>query len=281
MPPPTWPICPGDPLTIVVRPPSPPLPASAAPSPPAAAIPLGFVAHPTGLQVIGHQEAVTTEVDHSNLVTEATTVPDEGGTIYAAAVLPPEAPFLAAPPRAQSRKWLPLIAVAGVAVVVIYLAAMLADEGDPTEKDATATVGSEGTRDVTAAVAVPVEPAPDPPEEEAQMAEVTLSTSPLGAEIRVNGVPKGLSPLTLSLEVGTSVWLRLDLDGHEALEQTLEVAADATKQDFSLVALGQDNAKIELAKAKAKSKSTSSKTRVIKPKKVRKQRIRDSADRRH
>lgn len=247
---------------------------------------IGKVAHSTGIEVIGGPEAVTLEVEQSALVTNGVTVPGlatvpDEGTMHRAAVLPAAGTYAHAPSGAGSRMRWPLVAGAGV-ILGIVLLALLAGDDAPPAKESPAPVAATEAGDAAAAIAEPVAPiaVPEPGQgEPALMTEITLSTLPEGAEIRVNGVPKGLSPLTVSLEVGSSVWLRFDLAGHEALEQEIEVSADAREQEFFLAALADHEE--EANPSETGKKEASTKKRVIKSKKVRKERIRDSADRRH
>jgi serine/threonine-protein kinase len=243
---------------------------------------IGQVGHSTGIQALRPEDAVTLEVEQSKLLADPTTIPDnpttipDSGTIHHAAVLPRAEPYFDTPRAAQSRKWLLLYALGGVAIAIILFASLADDHAPRVKAEA---------RDVSEAVALPVETVLDSPRQVPQpalMAEVTLSTLPEGAEIRVNGVPKGMSPLTISLEVGSTVWLRFDLDGHEALEQSVEIASEASNQEFSLVALTEDRAVEDRSERdEPKTKRAPSKTRVLKSRKPRKERIRDSADRRH
>lgn len=148
------------------------------------------------------------------LVTDAVSLPD-GGPIQDAAFLPRQDAFAGAYTAGGARKWLPLFALVGVAMVAILLG-VLADEAPPGAKDTSDLAGTKRLSDATATA----EPWLDAPKQEiaaVQMLEVKLTTDPEGAEVRINGVPKGLSPLTLPLQVGSRVRLRFDLDGHEAL----------------------------------------------------------------
>jgi hypothetical protein len=115
---------------------------------------------------------------------------------------------------------------------------------------------------------------PTPEQPVPQIAQITLSTDPEGAEVRINGMLKGLSPLEIPLPVDSEVWLRFDLEGYESLEQGLQVQSDTPGQSFPLLAIKEaDEKKRELADEESSEP-------VIKSKRSSKK-IRNSADRRH
>ena len=205
--------------------------------------------------------------------------------------------------QVSARNWLPYIGVALVLVGAVTFGA-LADEPE------------EGNNTAASEAAVPEELAqkPDSPEIDespptpkpadldeppapetppAAMTETTLSTRPAGARIWIDGEEKGTSPLKLSLPIGSTVWARIDLDGYDSLEQEIEVSADVPKQSFNLVSLAgesapdsgeteSDNSSNDSTKSRrSRKKGTSRKDGVIKSGKSRREKIRDSADRRH
>src|SRR5262249_41294150 len=60
-------------------------------------------------------------------------------------------------------------------------------------------------------------------------AEVTFSTTPKGASLRVDGEEKGTTPATLKLRIGT-YQVRLQHKGYKEHGETLEVKADGDAQ---------------------------------------------------
>ncbi len=248
---------------------------------------MGHVVHSTAMPVINRDQFVLDDAQPTEKIAAASAA--DGGTIHVshqpasstprAAILPPDPTPAGASRSAKSRNWLPLYAVVGLAIVAIALAVLVDDAPPATDTSELASTEAEMDASAAATAAALVAPVLAPTKQEAVMAEVTLSSDPEGAEVRIDGVPKGVSPLTLPLQVGSTVWLRLDLPGHEALEQAIEVSADDPEQKFSLVALPDDDA--NQRESETTEKNAREKTRVIKSRKARDQAIRDSADRRH
>ncbi|HEU0029911.1 MAG TPA: serine/threonine-protein kinase [Kofleriaceae bacterium] len=115
-----------------------------------------------------------------------------------------------------SRRRLPWIigAAASSAVAVIAIVVVASKSRD-----------TEPTTDVTPSAA-PSETRPAPPP------MLTITTTPPGATIRVDGAAKGVSPVRLEVARGTRVVVSAEHDGFEPTSQTVEMGAN--DQTFAL-----------------------------------------------
>jgi serine/threonine-protein kinase len=203
--------------------------------------------------------------------------------------------------QVSARNWLPYIGVALVLVGAVTFGA-IADEPEDTGNSSAseATVPDEiapkpDSPKIEESPPTPkpteLPPAPDTPP--AAMTKLTLSTTPAGARIWINGEEKGTSPLKIRLAIGSTVWARFDLEGYDSLEQEIEVTGDMPQKGFYLVSIAggsaaetgestSDNRSNDSTKSRrSRKKGTSGKGGVIKSGKSRREKIRDSADRRH
>lgn len=104
-------------------------------------------------------------------------------------------------PAARPRYWV------WAPIAVIGMAALIGWWRFAPQQDQTVPLGA-GAK----AIAVP------------QMGQVDLTTTPIGAEVLVNGEPKGLTPLLLDLPAGSHE-LVLKKEGHHPLEATITVVS--------------------------------------------------------
>jgi serine/threonine-protein kinase len=215
------------------------------------------------------------------------------------------------PEYSASRNWLPYGGAAAILIAAIAFGAIAAERESADQQAATTNrtaaapddeVASDDERPVQPKLEgdgvtpeLPTAEVPDTKDDVvkpdlplAVMTDLTLSTSPEGARIWINGEERGVSPLQISLAVGSTAWARFDLEGYDSLEREIEVDDDVTKQSFYLVSISGVRDSGEENSASGGQKDRQSRTRrardngrVIKSGKTRDEDIRGSADRRH
>ncbi len=72
---------------------------------------------------------------------------------------------------------------------------------------------------------------------EALLGVLSISSNPIGADVYIDGVPKGVTPLEIEVEPGRHI-LRLELEGYKPIEKEIEISAgESSKLNFELKAL--------------------------------------------
>jgi serine/threonine protein kinase len=136
-------------------------------------------------------------------------------------------------------RW-PLFAGLGVVVAGGAVAALVvASNGESAPALSTPAASLE------AQAAADAQPSPANPN------DIRIVSDPPGASVSVDGVTKGTSPLTLSLEPGQRVVIRGELDGHRADEETLAVKSEPQTVHLLLPIVPVDAGVVDAAVAKS------------------------------
>ena len=163
--------------------------------------------------------------------TIATAAPEARGTLSMSVNVSQSPVTVAEPLRAAQRRRRGLFAAAGAAAVaVVVVGAVVASSGGGSEAAAPPSATPGDTKPVTAATS-----------------EIVIITEPAGAAISVDGVPRGVAPVSIAAPVGTEVEVRAELVGHAVVRQGLTVTAKPATVRLTLPPLVDATAVVDAA----------------------------------